>query len=459
MPTASLLALGGRRRSRRLDGGLRRVHAARRRVRRRPRRRARRTTATSTDYHCAAHDFARRQPRPIVRFQRSGWTGAARCAQVVWSGDPTTDVGLRRAALGRDDRPRHGVLGRRRAGARTSAGSSRSSAGSSTASCSKRWVQLGAFSGVMRTAARRLRDPAVRPPAGRRSRSARRTGGATRSSARSSIRTSRPPTASTGARACRSCGTWCSPIRTIRRRSMRDDDVPVRPRPRSSRRSSCPARRRATRTCRAGRGSTSGAPSSTARPTARSSCATARPSRRSRAASCDAARAARRDPAARARGRAARRCLPPDVDTLADYGAGTGVVRLADRDRALHVLAFPRERLGGTLPRPRALALDRVAGPLAALGTGRASRDVDDRGRARKPVGAVHAVRGLGNKRRLPDEAWTWDPVGRVLRATVEGARSASTCGDVRVSAGVDPLRDRHTEDTRPPSQRHSRWS
>src|SRR6185369_11235438 len=35
-------------------------------------------------------DSARRQRRPIVRFQRSGWTGAARCAQVVWSGDPTT---------------------------------------------------------------------------------------------------------------------------------------------------------------------------------------------------------------------------------------------------------------------------------------------------------------------------------------------------------------------------------
>jgi alpha-glucosidase (family GH31 glycosyl hydrolase) len=42
-----------------------------------------------TQYHCAAYDFARKQGRPIVRFQRSGFTGAARCAQVVWSGDPT----------------------------------------------------------------------------------------------------------------------------------------------------------------------------------------------------------------------------------------------------------------------------------------------------------------------------------------------------------------------------------
>jgi alpha-glucosidase (family GH31 glycosyl hydrolase) len=42
-----------------------------------------------TQYHCAAYDFARAQERPVVRFQRSGFTGSARCAQVVWSGDPT----------------------------------------------------------------------------------------------------------------------------------------------------------------------------------------------------------------------------------------------------------------------------------------------------------------------------------------------------------------------------------
>jgi alpha-glucosidase (family GH31 glycosyl hydrolase) len=42
-----------------------------------------------TQYHCSAYDFVRAQERPIVRYQRSGFTGAARCAQVVWSGDPT----------------------------------------------------------------------------------------------------------------------------------------------------------------------------------------------------------------------------------------------------------------------------------------------------------------------------------------------------------------------------------
>ena len=37
-------------------------------------------------YHCAAYDFARAQERPVVRYQRSGFTGSARCATVVWSG-------------------------------------------------------------------------------------------------------------------------------------------------------------------------------------------------------------------------------------------------------------------------------------------------------------------------------------------------------------------------------------
>jgi alpha-D-xyloside xylohydrolase len=42
-----------------------------------------------TQYHCAAYDFASAQKRPVIRFQRSGFTGVAPCAQVVWSGDPT----------------------------------------------------------------------------------------------------------------------------------------------------------------------------------------------------------------------------------------------------------------------------------------------------------------------------------------------------------------------------------
>src|SRR4029453_15755458 len=42
------------------------------------------------DYHCGAWRF----PRGGERFQRSGWTGAAPCAQVVWNGDPSTTWGF-----------------------------------------------------------------------------------------------------------------------------------------------------------------------------------------------------------------------------------------------------------------------------------------------------------------------------------------------------------------------------
>ena len=47
-----------------------------------------------TDYHCAMRRIAQRFDRPLVRFQRSGWTGSARCAEVVWGGDPTTVWGF-----------------------------------------------------------------------------------------------------------------------------------------------------------------------------------------------------------------------------------------------------------------------------------------------------------------------------------------------------------------------------
>ena len=43
------------------------------------------------DYHAAAREYAaRRAPRPLARFNRSGWTGAAAHSQIVWGGDPST---------------------------------------------------------------------------------------------------------------------------------------------------------------------------------------------------------------------------------------------------------------------------------------------------------------------------------------------------------------------------------
>ena len=45
-------------------------------------------------YHDAGMAFVESAPRPLVRFNRSGWTGAIDSSQVVWGGDPTTSWGF-----------------------------------------------------------------------------------------------------------------------------------------------------------------------------------------------------------------------------------------------------------------------------------------------------------------------------------------------------------------------------
>ena len=102
------------------------------------------------DYHCASWEFARRAPRPIARHIRSGWTGAARCAQIVWGGDPTTTwgfdgldsaikngltMGLSGVSIWGSDIGGFFALGQHRL----------------TPELLDRWVQFGAVSGVMRT--------------------------------------------------------------------------------------------------------------------------------------------------------------------------------------------------------------------------------------------------------------------------------------------------------------------
>ena len=101
-------------------------------------------------YHCAAWDAVREQPRPIVRYQRSGWTGSARCAQVVWGGDPTTGWdfdGLRSALTQALSAGLSGVgIWGSDIGGFFALGQNELSP-----ELLKRWVQFGAVSGVMRT--------------------------------------------------------------------------------------------------------------------------------------------------------------------------------------------------------------------------------------------------------------------------------------------------------------------
>jgi alpha-glucosidase (family GH31 glycosyl hydrolase) len=111
-----------------------------------------------TRYHCAAHEATSNAPRPIVRFQRSGWTGSAACATVVWGGDPTTSWGfdgLRSAVTQALSVGTSGVaIWGSDIGGFFALGPNRL-----TPELLTRWVQLGAVSPVMRTQANGVAVP------------------------------------------------------------------------------------------------------------------------------------------------------------------------------------------------------------------------------------------------------------------------------------------------------------
>jgi alpha-glucosidase (family GH31 glycosyl hydrolase) len=117
----------------------------------------------ATRYHCTAADAIRSADHPVIRFQRSGWSGAAPCAQVVWGGDPTTGFGF--------DGLRSVVVQALSAGA-SGIGIYGSDIGGFfalgenelTPELLTRWVQLGAASPVMRTEANGVAVPAKDRP-------------------------------------------------------------------------------------------------------------------------------------------------------------------------------------------------------------------------------------------------------------------------------------------------------
>ena len=116
-----------------------------------------------TRYHCAAYDAVADAERPIARFQRSGWTGSAACAQVVWGGDPTTGWGfdgLRSAVTQALTAGLSGIsLWGSDVGGFFAIGEQALSP-----ELLARWVQLGAVSGVMRTQANGVALPAKPRP-------------------------------------------------------------------------------------------------------------------------------------------------------------------------------------------------------------------------------------------------------------------------------------------------------
>jgi alpha-glucosidase (family GH31 glycosyl hydrolase) len=104
-----------------------------------------------TVYHCGVAELMR--GRPVVRFQRSGWTGAARCAQDVWGGDPVTAWGFDGLRSAVTQALSIGMSGVSRWGSDIGGYDTLPGDPQLTPELLKRWIEFGAVSGVMRTKA------------------------------------------------------------------------------------------------------------------------------------------------------------------------------------------------------------------------------------------------------------------------------------------------------------------
>ena len=114
-------------------------------------------------YHRAGYEFARRQGRPIIRHVRSGWTGVAPYAQIVWGGDPTTDWGFDGLGSAVKNGLSMGLSGISSWGSDIG-GFFSLGLRQLTPELLVRWIQFGAVSGVMRTKAGGVAIPAKQRP-------------------------------------------------------------------------------------------------------------------------------------------------------------------------------------------------------------------------------------------------------------------------------------------------------
>ena len=127
-----------------------------------------------TDYHCAISRIAAGFDRPLVRFLRSGWTGTARCAEVVWGGDPSTLWGFDGLSSAATQALTMGLSGINRwgtdIGGYNSFGAGRKEKPGATEDETltpellTRWIELGALVPVMRTKRSGIALPSYRRP-------------------------------------------------------------------------------------------------------------------------------------------------------------------------------------------------------------------------------------------------------------------------------------------------------
>jgi alpha-glucosidase (family GH31 glycosyl hydrolase) len=115
-----------------------------------------------TAYHCGVQSIL--AGKRVVRFQRSGWTGAARCAQDVWGGDPVTTWGFDGLSSAVKQALSIGMSGISRWGSDIGGYDTLGDDPQLTPELLKRWIEFGAVSGVMRTKASGIAIPAYTRP-------------------------------------------------------------------------------------------------------------------------------------------------------------------------------------------------------------------------------------------------------------------------------------------------------
>jgi alpha-glucosidase (family GH31 glycosyl hydrolase) len=115
-----------------------------------------------TTYHCGVRRIL--AGRRVVRFQRSGWTGAAACASDVWGGDPTTQFGFDGLASAVKQALSIGLSGVSRWGSDIGGYDTLGDDPQLTPELLRRWIEFGAVSGVMRIKKSGLALPAYARP-------------------------------------------------------------------------------------------------------------------------------------------------------------------------------------------------------------------------------------------------------------------------------------------------------
>ncbi|HEX2388713.1 MAG TPA: TIM-barrel domain-containing protein [Solirubrobacterales bacterium] len=372
-------------------------------------------------YHCAAQDFARSAGRPLGRFIRSGYTGVAPCAPIVWGGDPTVGWGFDGLASALTNGLSMGLSGISTWGSDIG-GFFAIGANRLTPELLQRWVQFGAVSGVMRTQANGIALPAKDRPQvwdAEQIDNWRRY---------AKLRTSLYPYIAAAEATYRRSGLpimrHLALVYPGDRRATRQDDeflfgpdllaAPVVEPGARQRRLYLPRGRWIDLWRSASyREATGGLVLSGARTAG-----------------------GRRETTIRApldelplivRAGAVLPLLPPDVDTLAAYGGGNGLVRLRDRAGQLRLLAFPRGRSTSRFyDDGRIVSIER-RGRWTLRIRGNRGRSYDLQASLGTLKQRLRPCRVLLDGRRLPASHWRYRAGERVLDASFDGASAKLT--------------------------------